>query len=83
MIRVIPSVDLKDGMTLALPFQGRAVVNEVRVGRKFVNFKFDDNMRSRVATYDSVIIEICPHDEVTTGYCGEVTCENYYMKQDS
>jgi hypothetical protein len=79
VMRSISATDLKDGTKLALPMQRKATVTDVKVGRQFVNFRTEHGP-SRVGINDEVLIEVCPHSEYASGRCGEMICDNYYMK---
>jgi hypothetical protein len=49
--------DLEPGDVLALPFNRRATITEVRLGRRYANLKFREYPPSRVQLTEEVLLE--------------------------
>jgi hypothetical protein len=60
--------DLKVGMRLALPFKRTATIEEVKVGRTFVNLKTEHG-RSRLARGEEVLTEVADEHLDADGCC--------------
>jgi hypothetical protein len=57
IMKLVLATELKPGMVLALPFQRKATIKSVKIGRLYVTLWFEEWPKSRVEVHQEIMVE--------------------------